>query len=757
MSLRPQKIEFDVVWGCLRKTVDKVLKLNRVERDDWNSSFTDVYSICVAFPDPLADRLYSETKLFLENHVKTQLDDFNCYMNEMNDSESSQNQLLHKYYSAWKNYSQGLEYLNYLYLYLNQQHIKKQKVSEAEILYGNGTTPLSISQEQMEIGELGLDIWRQLMIENLGDILVKQILQGIERDRLENSLSSKDIETIHGVIKSFVMVQDYKKKGNLHLYDTLFEGKLLEASGTYFMSQASKLLQTCSVSQYMQEVIRILEEENARAHKFIHLSSIQKLKKECEDRMISDHKTFLYSECKEMVSSDKREDLRNLYTLLKPLADGLKELIQILLDQIKNEGAESIMNLKGENIHIQFVENMLQVHQKYENLIAETFKNDPLFLSALDKACASVINSKLSDGKTTCRSAELVAKYCDNLLKKSKSTECEIETKLAKSITIFKYIEDKDVYQKFYSRMLAKRLIHDQSVNMELEEVMINKLKQACGYEFTNKLHRMYTDIGISVDLNNKFNQHLKDHNEELSINLSIKVLQAGAWPLGPQTNITFAVPQEFEQPIRKFEAFYNTSFSGRKLTWLHHLCAGELKVSLAKKSYLITMQTYQMAMLLLFENCDTMTCKEVRDVLQLNNDNFQKHLQSLIDSKLLTLDNEKIEDNSVISLNLDFTNKRTKFKITASLQKESPQQEVEQTITQVDEDRKLYLQAAIVRIMKSRKVLKHNALIQEILSQSKVCFAPSIPMIKKCIESLIDKQYIERTANSSDEYSYVA
>lgn len=64
-------------------------------------------------------------------------------------------------------------------------------------------------------------------------------------------------------------------------------------------------------------------------------------------------------------------------------------------------------------IHIQFVENMLQVHQKYENLINETFKNDPLFLSALDKACASVINSKLCDGKTTCRSAELVKFMAD--------------------------------------------------------------------------------------------------------------------------------------------------------------------------------------------------------------------------------------------------------------------------------------------------------------------------------------------------------
>lgn len=62
----------------------------------------------------------------------------------------------------------------------------------------------------------------------------------------------------------------------------------------------------------------------------------------------------------------------------------------------------------------------------------------------------------------------------------------------------------------------------------------------------------------------------------------------------------------------------------------------------------------------------------------------------------------------------MDYTNKRTRFRITAAIQKESPQ-EVEHTMNSVEEDRKLYLQAAIVRIMKSRKVLKHNALIQEV------------------------------------------
>ena len=44
-----------------------------------------------------------------------------------------------------------------------------------------------------------------------------------------------------------------------------------------------------------------------------------------------------------------------------------------------------------------------------------------------------------------------------------------------------------------------------------------------------------------------------------------------------------------------------------------------------------------------------------------------------------------------------------------------------------------------------------------QVLSQSRARFSPSVSMTKKCIESLIDKAYIERTANSTDEYSYMA
>ncbi len=46
---------------------------------------------------------------------------------------------------------------------------------------------------------------------------------------------------------------------------------------------------------------------------------------------------------------------------------------------------------------------------------------------------------------------------------------------------------------------------------MDLEEAMINRLKQACGYEFTNKFHRMFTDISLAEDLNTKFTNFLKN------------------------------------------------------------------------------------------------------------------------------------------------------------------------------------------------------------------------------------------------------
>ena len=39
MSLKPRRILFDEVWGSLKKTVEEVISLKAVNREDWSSSF----------------------------------------------------------------------------------------------------------------------------------------------------------------------------------------------------------------------------------------------------------------------------------------------------------------------------------------------------------------------------------------------------------------------------------------------------------------------------------------------------------------------------------------------------------------------------------------------------------------------------------------------------------------------------------------------------------------------------------------------
>ena len=332
--------------------------------------------------------------------------------------------------------------------------------------------------------------------------------------------------------------------------------------------------------------------------------------------MVADHLDFLHSACKSMVENEQKRDLQNMFKLLKPIKNGLSILVMEIEHHITETGLDRIRTfIEGIETQPQsFVDNMLSVHRKYLALIKQVFNSDQLFIGALDKACSHVINHRIP-GKGPPKSPEYLSRYCDNLLKKSSKSlpESELEEKLGASITIFKYIEDKDVFQKFYAKMLAKRLIHSQSASMDAEETMINKLKAACGHEFTSKLHRMFTDIKVSEDLNGNFSSWSKERLGldalGAGMSFSILVLQAGAWPLAQTpTGSTFAIPHPLEKAVTHFEQFYNSKFNGRKLTFLHHLSTSEMKLLFPKKPYSLIMGTYHMAILLLFETVDSLT-----------------------------------------------------------------------------------------------------------------------------------------------------
>ena len=123
-----------------------------------------------------------------------------------------------------------------------------------------------------------------------------------------------------------------------------------------------------------------------------------------------------------------------------------------------------------------FVRDLLTLHDKFIGVVNAEFCGNAMFQKALKDAFVEVVNKDAGKFKN----ADLLSSFCDRILKTGSSeklSDTETEEFLEKTVQMFSYLTDKDLFAEIYRNQLAKRLLNQRSASDEMERLMIGKLK----------------------------------------------------------------------------------------------------------------------------------------------------------------------------------------------------------------------------------------------------------------------------------------
>lgn len=612
--------------------------------------------------------------------------------------------------------------------------------------------------EEKNLSQLGTAYFSH-RLESRADLesaLLVGLLAAVEADRMNAPFDEYSTKRLVRMLVS------------LGLYHSKFEVPFLIDTERFFLNEGQLMIQSCDPADFLSHAEGRIAGAVEMVNSYLDISTKSALLNTIESTLLNPHVTTLIEKglCP-LLEANRVVDLRRMYVLLDRVGKG--EAMKIAwIDYVKSSG-EKIVSVasmssssssssssstdKDKEKHV--IEDLLVLYERMNTVLIQVFSMLESFRFALRGTWEYIVNIHPN------KLAELLSKHLDKKLRAERGqTESDSNKQLDRLLVFFRYLFAKDVFEAFYRKLLSKRLLASKTASNDLEKLMITKLKTECGANYTSKLEGMLQDEIISEGVKRAFKA---DH--KCDPDFEPKVLTVGYWPITLPSGSagSLVLPKELNNLRVGFSEYYTTKYQGRRLVWANSVdrCLVTARLPKAKKE--LDVNLYQALCLLQFNGDITasLSYKEIKANVGLEDSDLRRTLQSLacgmIGTRVLTKEPKgkdvRHDDRFIVAK--DISNKMFRINIKVIVPREMADEDTKRTHDEVFRDRQYQVDAIVVRIMKTRKRLNHTDLMGEILAQ--VRFPAQPADIKKRVESLIEREYLERDEDDSAVYNYLA
>lgn len=452
---------------------------------------------------------------------------------------SLNNNFLKTLNQAWNDHQTSMVMIRDILMYMDRVYVQQNDVDNVYnlglIIFRDQIVRHSTIREHLRETLLGM-----VMLERKGEV--------IDHLSIKNACQ---MLTVLGIDSRWVYEED-------------FERPFLAQSASFYKMEAQKFLGENNASIYIKRVETRIVEESDRAKLYLDGDTEPRIVQVVEDELIKRHMRSIVdmenSGVVHMIKNKKTEDLACIYKLFSRLRDdGLKTLADCVSAYLREQGKILVKEEEAGVNPITFVQNLLDLKDRFDHFLRESFAYDKIFKQMISSDFEHFLN-------LNSKSPEYLSLFIDDKLKKGSRgmTEQEIETVLDKTMVLFRYLLEKDVFERYYKTHLAKRLLLNKSVSDDSEKNMISKLKTECGCQFTSKLEGMFKDMSVSNTIMEEFKQ--LSQAQLHGVELSVRILTTGFWPTQSATpNST--IPPNPRAAFEVFKKFYLAKHSGRQLT----------------------------------------------------------------------------------------------------------------------------------------------------------------------------------------------